>query len=45
MNVYYNFIFSFICFITVYALHVYDVWWYKNKTQNKQLDNLTSKRY
>jgi hypothetical protein len=39
MNVYYNFIFSFICFITVYALHVYDVWWYKNKTQNKQLDN------
>ena len=39
MNIYYNVIISLLCFIVVFALHKYDIWWFKNKLKREQLSN------
>lgn len=31
MNIGYNLIISFLCFLAVFALYKYDIWWLKNK--------------
>lgn len=30
---------SLLCFIGVFILYRYDIWWYKNKVKREQLDN------
>lgn len=30
---------SFLCFIGVFILYRYDIWWYKNKVKKEQLGN------
>lgn len=39
MNFDHNIIKSFLCFIGVFALYKYDIWWLKNKLNRQQLNN------
>jgi hypothetical protein len=39
MNIDYNLIISFLCFIAFFALIKYDNWWFKNKQKKEPLNN------
>lgn len=35
----YNLIISFLCFLAVFALNKYNIWWFKNKLKKQPLNN------
>jgi 4-amino-4-deoxy-L-arabinose transferase-like glycosyltransferase len=39
MNIGYNLMISFLCFLAVFALYKYDIWWLKNKLKKQPLND------